>query len=141
MASLENRKNHPDKRHVHKISTDSKIQECLTCKESGKTRQPRNLDLECEYARGKISPNFTHFLLECLGPEVPYTVLVSLSSEEIVETLEDNKDTKAKLEKVVMPTIEFKEFELSDTDMPARVKLILPPCFDEKKKYPLVVDL
>ena len=96
---------------------------------------------KCEYAHGKISPSFTHFLLECLGPEVPYTVLVSLSSEEIVETLEDNKDTKAKLEKVVMPTVEFKEFELSDTDTPARVKLILPPCFDEKKKYPLVVDL
>ena len=91
LASLENGENHPDKRHVHKISTDSKIQECLTCKESGKTRQPRNLDLECEYARGKISPNFTHFLLECLGPDVPYTVLVSLSSGEIVETLEDNK--------------------------------------------------
>ena len=58
-----------------------------------------------------------------------------------VKTWTGLKDTKAKLEKVVMPTIEFKEFELSDTDMPARVKLILPPCFDEKKKYPLVVDL
>ena len=78
MASLEN---HPDKRHVYKISTDSKIQECLTCKNLPK----------CEYAHGKISPNFTHFLLECLGPEVPYTVLVSLPSLEIVDTLEDNK--------------------------------------------------
>ena len=46
---------------------------------------------KCEYANGKISPDFTHFLLECLGPDVPYTVLVSLSSGEIVETLEDNK--------------------------------------------------
>ena len=46
---------------------------------------------KCEYAQGKVSPNFTHFLLECLGPKVPYTVLVSLTSKKIVETLEDNK--------------------------------------------------
>ena len=38
---------------------------------------------KCEYARGKVSPSFTHFLLECLGPEVPYTVLVSLTSGKI----------------------------------------------------------
>ena len=89
LASLEN---HPDKRHVYKISTDTKIQECLTCKESGITKHNTNLDLpECEYAHGKISPNFTHFLLECLGPDVPYTVLVSLPSLDIVDTLEDNK--------------------------------------------------
>ena len=40
-----------------------------------------------------------------------------------------------------MPEVEFKEFELLDTDTPARVKLILPPCFDDKKKYPLIVDV
>ena len=51
------------------------------------------------------------------------------------------KDTKIKLDKMVMPTVEFKEFSLTDTDTPARVKLILPPCFDYTKKYPLIVDL
>ena len=51
------------------------------------------------------------------------------------------KDTKTKLDKVVMPKVEFKEFNLPETDTPARVKLILPPCFDKSKKYPLVVDL
>jgi dipeptidyl-peptidase-4 len=98
---------------------------------------------KCEFARGKISPNFTHLLLECLGPKVPYTVLVSLASEK-VHILEDNKDTQTKLDKVDMPTVEFKEFKLSGSpDTPARVKLILPPCFDENKKseYPLIVDL
>ena len=95
LASLEDGKNHPDKRHIYKIkiSSDFKSKEkCLTCKEFDKTKQTNNLSLpKCKYARGKISPNFTHFLLECLGPDVPYTALVSLTSEEIVNTLEDNK--------------------------------------------------
>ena len=93
LASLENGKNHPDKRHVYKIKkiSDTKSEEkCLTCEKFDKTKQTNDLP-KCEYARSKISPNFTHFLLECLGPEVPYTVLVSLTSKKIVETLEDNK--------------------------------------------------
>ena len=93
LASLENGKNHPDKRHVYKIKkiSDTKSEEkCLTCEKFDKTKQTNDLP-KCEYARSKISPNFTHFLLECLGPEVPYTVLVSTTSGEIVDTLEDNK--------------------------------------------------
>lgn len=136
LASMEKSKNHPDKRHVYKISTNSKTpEECLTCKEFD-TGLPK-----CEYARGKVSPSFTHFLLECLGPEVPYTVLVSLTSGKIVNTLEDNEDTKTKLKAVVMPSVEYMEFNLTKTDTPARVKLILPPCFDKSKEYPLIVDL
>jgi hypothetical protein len=58
-----------------------------------------------------------------------------------VNTLEDNEDTKTKLKAVVMPSVEYMEFNLTKTDTPARVKLILPPCFDKSKEYPLIVDL
>ena len=60
-----------------------------------------------------------------------------------VKTWTGLKDTKTKLEKVNMPSVEFMNFTLSETDTLARVKLILPPCFDENKKseYPLIVDV
>ena len=75
--------------------------ECLTCKKFD------NLE-KCEFSRAKISPNFKHFLMECLGPDIPYTILVSLTSEQVVHVLEENNETKGKVEETRMPSIQYK---------------------------------
>ena len=127
----------PAKRHVFKISTNPSNEnpECLTC-------QKLENVTKCEFVSAKISPDFTHFFMDCLGPDVPYSILVPIDSKKKIEILEKNKETKKELEKVDLPTSEFLEYPiLGEGKLIARVKLLKPPCFDEKKKYPLIVKV
>ena len=144
LASMDDKmKNNPDVRHVFQISVNQndqeKIPKCLTCNKKFDESLPI-----CEYANAKISPDFTHFLLDCLGPSIPYTILVSLKSgRDEIHILEKNEEIKNKLENFLLPNIKYEDYDiLNDAGgVPARVKVLLPPCFDEKHKYPIIFDV
>ena len=135
-AATGNMKSQPDQRHVFKVSTTNSNEKpkCLTCK--------KREDLsKCEFAKAKISPDFTHFFMDCLGPEIPYSILVPLDSEDDVKILEENEKIQEKLDILDLPKAQFLEYPILDGNVTASVKLLKPPCFDEKKEYPLIVKV
>ena len=135
-AATANMKSQPDQRHVFKVSTTNSNEnpKCLSCE--------KRKDLsKCEFAKAKISPNFTHFFMDCLGPEIPYSILVPIDSENNVTILEENEEIRKKLDKVDLPKSQFMEYPILDGNVSASVKLLKPPCFNEKEKYPLIVKV
>ena len=79
--------------------------------------------------------------MDCLGPEIPYSILVPLDSEDDVKILEENEKIQEKLDILDLPKAQFLEYPILDGNVTASVKLLKPPCFDEKKEYPLIVKV
>ena len=55
--------------------------------------------------------------------------------------MEENEKIQEKLDKLDLPKAQFLEYPILDGNVTASVKLLKPPCFDEKKKYPLIVKV
>lgn len=51
--------------------------ECLSCVEHENTTSP------CNYNKAHLSPDFSYFVLECLGPGLPSTYLFSTMGNEV----------------------------------------------------------
>ena len=72
MATAEDR---PGERHLYRVadvSTPSlRIPECLSCFENDNTTD------NCLYNRAHMSSDFSYYVLECLGPDVPRVYLFS----------------------------------------------------------------
>jgi len=129
----------PDVRHVFRVQdasthndTTPVSSECLSCNS--------NHDLvnvsTCQYARAKMSKDFSHYALDCMGPTVPYSLVFSLPKNEMVKVLDLNHDLQESINKLAMPKTKFFNYDiLEGATAPARVKLLLPPGFREEELY------
>uniref|UniRef100_A0A669CJN0 Dipeptidyl-peptidase 4 n=1 Tax=Oreochromis niloticus TaxID=8128 RepID=A0A669CJN0_ORENI len=85
---------------------------CLTC----------NLRENCQYNSAYFSHNASYYRMSCSGPGTPFYSLMDNINNREQKVLEDNK-----------------EFVSMISDL--WYQMILPPGFDESKKYPLLIDV
>ena len=83
----------PSQRHLYSVpsaplsrSRSPAVPHCLTCDLTLGDDNSTATDTTCLWNAAAVSPAFGHFVLECLGPDVPSVFLVALN-------LEDNNGT------------------------------------------------
>ncbi|XP_072903513.1 dipeptidyl peptidase 4-like isoform X1 [Hemitrygon akajei] len=123
---------YPGRRNIYKIEVGkvNPKQQCITC-ELMKDR--------CQYYSAYFSKNGKYYKLLCYGPGMPIFGIYNTANHTVVKTLEDNKDLEEKLKGIQMPTKVLKSLQLDGTNY--WYQMILPPHFDDKKKYPLLIDV
>jgi len=97
----------------------------------------------CSYNKVHISPNRKFFIQECLGPGVPFSRVVDLQTKTEVFRLENNEKLHEVMEKFSLPKIKELSIKLPSSDIPATVRLFLPPGFREEEEFafPLVMNV
>ncbi|XP_032880048.1 dipeptidyl peptidase 4-like isoform X1 [Amblyraja radiata] len=125
-------KGYPGQRNVYKVNigADSQNPQCITCE---------LMTERCQYYSAYFSTNGKYYLLSCYGPGVPTFGIYNASDDTVISILEDNKDLEENLKNIQMPTKILKSLPLDGTNY--WYQMILPPHFDETKKYPLLIDV
>ena len=146
MATLPDR---PDVRHIFRVQDASSrsdttpvSSECLSCNATLPSTYSNSNVSTCQYARASISTHFNYYVLDCLGPTVPYSLVFSLPDNKFTKVLDTNEELKEALELLAMPQTQFVNYDILDeASAPARVKLLLPPGYREEEFYtfPLVL--
>ncbi|XP_066544043.1 dipeptidyl peptidase 4 [Amia ocellicauda] len=121
----------PGERNLYKIDLGNgpSKRECLTC-ELNKDR--------CQYNSAYFSKNAKYYRVDCYGPGLPRFTIHDISHKEI-RVLEENTDLENILKEIQMPTIRQGTIKLGEFDL--WYQMILPPNFDESKKYPLLIEV
>ncbi|KAM6459177.1 dipeptidyl peptidase 4 [Liasis olivaceus] len=121
----------PGGRHLYKVDLKNGLKKtCITCdpKEEG-----------CQYFSVSFSTDGQYYKLNCYGPGLPYFTLQNGTTDKAIKTLEDNNDLKNVLKDIQMPRKILKSIILHGQTF--WYQMILPPNFDESKKYPLLIDV
>jgi dipeptidyl-peptidase-4 len=85
-----------------------------------------------------IAPNGKYALHTHQNATAPLTVrFISLPGHKTIRTLVDNVTYKEKLSSLTLPEVRFTEVT-TEEDIEIDARLILPPGFDEGKKYPVL---
>ena len=141
----------PEVRHLMSVSIfDEKVLDpiCLTC----------NLGNSCLYNNVFFSPDAEYYVLQCEGPKIPRVEIRRAKNNSLIVELEDNESLKTKLRDKALPKTRKLKIKTSDKfceffhnkmlvdhapfmTVDAYVELVLPPHFDEKRKYPLMVEV
>ncbi|XP_072435566.1 dipeptidyl peptidase 4 isoform X3 [Chiloscyllium punctatum] len=124
--------NYPGRRNLYKITigTSPLKPQCVTCELLGP---------HCQYYSPYFNRNGQYYMLSCYGPGFPVFTLINATNDKVIEILEDNKQLEKNLQNMQMPTKVVKSLELDGTNY--WYQMILPPNFDESKKYPLLIDV
>uniref|UniRef100_A0AAX7SZT4 Dipeptidyl-peptidase 4 n=1 Tax=Astatotilapia calliptera TaxID=8154 RepID=A0AAX7SZT4_ASTCA len=99
---------------------------CLTC----------NLRENCWYNSAYFSHNASYYRMSCSGPGTPFYSLMDNINNREQRVLEDNKEFVSMISGIQMPTMRQGTIKLD-----LWYQMILPPGFDESKKYPLLIDV
>ena len=78
--------------------------------------------------------------MSCQGPHVPQDYLFK-SPNQKVATLVTNAELSEILEGKHLPKVSNLEVSIANGRFEAKVRLYLPPNFDKRKKYPLLVNV
>ena len=103
--------------------------DCLTC--FNVSQLPA-----CLYASVVLSPDYRSYILNCLGPNIPYTAVFSLPSNQVVTVLETNQHIRQKLAEKDLPFTQLLEVRPAgggEEGGVTRVKLLVPPAVVEKE--------
>ena len=124
----------PRERHLYSV-TDNMLGNvsCLSCLVTDS-----NGDF-CSYNFFILSFDNSHYFMSCLGPNVPQHYLYKTEPNEKIQTLVTNERLSAALAQKNMPKVSHLDLKIAGGKYDAKVKLFLPPNFDEQKKYPLLV--
>lgn len=109
-----------------------KNNECLTCEMK---------DLEgdkCRTASASFSTGFSYYTVVCTGPNPSYTKIFETKTNQEVKDWENNNNFRTSLNSKLTYSVRFMNVTLQDGSN-GYAKLLLPPGFDETKKYPLIV--
>ncbi|XP_071103591.1 dipeptidyl peptidase 4-like isoform X6 [Haliotis cracherodii] len=121
----------PKKKHVYSVDHDRKVN-CVTC----------DLDEKCQYVSASFSGSSRYFILECLGPGVPYYALYDTSSLEEIARMENNTILGERLSKKALPRQEDIFIEIENGEK-IWGKMLLPPKMkkEEITTYPLILNV
>ncbi|GFV51290.1 venom dipeptidyl peptidase 4 [Trichonephila clavipes] len=72
-----------------------RTEECLTC----------DLGEECTYHNAIFSPGAKYYILECLGPGVPWIDLRNTDNHTRLDLLDSNDNVRYKIENTAMPQL------------------------------------
>lgn len=96
-------------------------------------------DTEAAYYSASYSSAAGYFLLNYIGPDVPYQELYSTADPTTpIRTVTDNAALFDKLQSYSLPNITYFELPLPDSNWTINVMQRLPPNFDPAKKYPII---
>ncbi|KAF7269818.1 hypothetical protein GWI33_017160 [Rhynchophorus ferrugineus] len=125
--------NTPSQQHIYAVNTVTDEETCLTC--------AFEVDGEyCKYASAEFSLSYSYFAKICTGPNPTYVVIQNLKDESDALLWIDNELIREKL-KYKLKFVQRDLLVPVSNQFTARVRLLLPPAFDEKKKYPAVVNV
>ncbi|EDW02855.1 venom dipeptidyl peptidase 4 [Drosophila grimshawi] len=96
--------------------------------------------VECRSATATFSKSYSFYTLTCNGPNPSYTEILKVdtpSNKKLIDW-ELNPAYRANLAKKLRPSYRFINVALADGST-GIAKLALPPNFDERKKYPMIV--
>ena len=103
--------------------------DCLTCSNVSQVSA-------CLYASVVLSPDYRSYIVNCLGPNIPYTAVFSLPSNQVLTVLETNQHIRQKLAEKDLPftqILEVKPAGGGGEGGTTRVKLLVPPAVVEKE--------
>ncbi|RWS30556.1 prolyl endopeptidase FAP-like protein, partial [Leptotrombidium deliense] len=127
----------PGERHIFSIpdihSSSPRIPNCLTCNQT---------ERNCSYHDAVFSRNAEYFILQCLGPGVPWTEFrISRGNKIIMKTGFDVKAAEI-VQQRAFPQLRTFRVPI-DNGYYAEVKLVLPPSLREYEeiKFPLIVHI
>ncbi|XP_077176019.1 dipeptidyl peptidase 4 [Paroedura picta] len=120
----------PGGRNLYKVDIGTGLTSCISC-QINKER--------CQYHSVSFSTDGTYYKLNCHGPGLPYFTLQNSSTDKAITVLEDNHDLENMLKDIQMPTKRVSNIVLHGKTF--WYQMILPPHFDESKRYPLLIDV
>eukprot|EP00094_Tigriopus_californicus_P011472 TCALIF_11077-PA protein Name:"Similar to DPP10 Inactive dipeptidyl peptidase 10 (Homo sapiens)" AED:0.12 eAED:0.12 QI:0/0.84/0.64/0.92/0.76/0.85/14/214/869 len=145
-------KAHPSQRHLFAVSSNWEESpfspECLTCNLSRKA-----LGRDCRVHDAVMSPSNTHFILNCLGPDVPGVYLIPIESDLDNQTLsfgsnitllDNNSQLIDLMSTMAYPKIEMLDIPNGKEDGGVlKAKMYLPLELDPELliQYPLVLHV
>ena len=124
-------------------NTNTSSVECLTCTSHAHLSP-------CLYAGVELSPDYSGYVLNCLGPDIPYTAVFDLPSNQLRFVMDTNQHIKNFLASKDLPYTEIFEMKPLSTkdhqsrlDGNIRVKVLLPArvALKEGERTGLVVML
>ncbi|XP_055942974.1 inactive dipeptidyl peptidase 10-like isoform X1 [Argiope bruennichi] len=128
--------NSPSQRHLFSVtdmnSDMPRTEECLTC----------DLGDDCKYHNAIFSPGAKYYILECLGPGVPWIDLRATDNNTRLDLLDSNDNVRCKIESTAMPQLRTFNVPI-EGGYNANVRLLLPPGLrdEEMVKYPMVINV
>uniref|UniRef100_A0A6I8QKT8 Dipeptidyl-peptidase 4 n=1 Tax=Xenopus tropicalis TaxID=8364 RepID=A0A6I8QKT8_XENTR len=120
----------PGRRHIYRIGLQGPQREkqCITCN----VRRER-----CQYYTARFSHKAKYYTLYCYGPGIPIVTLHEGFTNKEIQILEDNSNLEATLRNFQMPS--EKIGKIVQNDKTFWYKMTLPPHFNPRKKYPLLI--
>ena len=111
----------------------------------GKNREPNESELipnNCLYNRVHMSPDFSYYVLECLGPDSPSIYLVSSSLAKKIFIINHGAELAEYVKELALPQVKTFSVEIKD-GFHAQVRLFLPPAAkeDEEVSFPLILHI
>ncbi|KAG5333282.1 VDPP4 peptidase, partial [Acromyrmex heyeri] len=121
----------PSQRNLYSVPLDgSQKPTCISCK----LLTPEGN--KCTYATASFSSRRSYYAFTCSGPD-PTTVTINDNNHQTVLTWNTNQGTRTLLSRRLIP--QRKDFNITVNGYDCRVRLFLPPDFDESKSYPMMV--
>ncbi|CAF0752680.1 unnamed protein product, partial [Didymodactylos carnosus] len=127
----------PKERQLYKwmITLNNVESECLSC-----------YDENCSYFDAQFSKNNgSYFILECLGPNIPYSRLHNRSGNMTEHKIQDNQPFRQWLDSKLMPYIHFFNVTLdAEKNIVGYGMIILPPWYNPNVtiiSYPIIVSI
>lgn len=121
------------RRHVYSVKLEgSEPPVCLSC---NVTTPEGN---RCTYAHAYFSTDASNYALICSGPDPVYITIWNADHKRLY-IWEDNQELRQKVATRKQPLL--KNLYVDVNGYQSRVKLSLPPDFDEKKSYPLLINV
>ncbi|XP_058508449.1 dipeptidyl peptidase 4 isoform X2 [Solea solea] len=106
------------------------VPKCLTCELHGE---------KCQYNSAYFSHNASYYRMSCSGPGIPYHSLMDTQKNTELKALENNSAFSGLISDIQMPTMLRDKIRVAGYDL--WFQMVLPPGFDESKKYPLLIDV
>ncbi|XP_011871066.1 PREDICTED: venom dipeptidyl peptidase 4-like [Vollenhovia emeryi] len=123
--------NEPSQRNLYSVPLDgSQKPTCISCE----LLTPEGN--KCTYATASFSTQRSYYAVTCSGPD-PTTVEIYNKNHQSVSTWNTNMRVRELLSERLVP--QQRNYTITVNGYDCRVKLLLPPDFDENKVYPMLV--
>ncbi|KAM0733934.1 Venom dipeptidyl peptidase 4 [Formica fusca] len=123
----------PTQRNLYTVPLDaSQKPTCISCE----LLTPEGN--KCTYATASFSRLRSYYALTCSGPD-PATITIMDRNHQPILIWKTNLLIRQLLSQRLMP--QQRNFNISVNGYDSRVRLLLPPNFDENKSYPLLVNI
>ncbi|XP_015435502.1 PREDICTED: venom dipeptidyl peptidase 4 [Dufourea novaeangliae] len=123
----------PSQRNLYLVPLDgTEPPECVSCN----VLSPEGNS--CTYASAYFSSDCSYYVLACAGPD-PTTVSIFDAERRLLYSWENNRSLRRRLLARTQPRVMNLDVRANGYD--SKVRLYLPPDFDERNSYPLLINV